>query len=67
MEGAPRRLVTFVLRATGRLQVPLVLFSLLTLPAAWFLLDIPKHIINFSGHPDLLQIAMMAATPVRSE
>lgn len=46
MEGAPRRLVTFVLRATGRLQVPLVLFSLLTLPAAWFLLDIPKHIIN---------------------
>ncbi|MBX9910644.1 MAG: multidrug ABC transporter ATPase [Beijerinckiaceae bacterium] len=46
MEGAPWRLVSFVLRATGRLQVPLVLFSLLTLPAAWFLLDIPKHIIN---------------------
>lgn len=40
------KLVLFVARATFRYQVLLVVLSLLTLPAAWFLLDIPKHIIN---------------------
>ncbi|WP_324131970.1 multidrug ABC transporter ATPase [Bosea sp. (in: a-proteobacteria)] len=42
----PWKLTLFVARATSRYQVLLVLLSLLTLPAAWFLLDIPKHIIN---------------------
>ncbi|WP_244624018.1 MULTISPECIES: multidrug ABC transporter ATPase [unclassified Bosea (in: a-proteobacteria)] len=42
----PWKLALFVARATSRYQVMLVLLSLLTLPAAWFLLDIPKHIIN---------------------
>ncbi len=42
----PWKLVLFVARATSRYQVLLVVLSLLTLPAAWFLLDIPKHIIN---------------------
>ncbi|MDP3256660.1 MAG: hypothetical protein Q8M82_11740, partial [Bosea sp. (in: a-proteobacteria)] len=42
----PWMLALFVARATSRYQVLLVLLSLLTLPAAWFLLDIPKHIIN---------------------
>ncbi|MCJ2006775.1 multidrug ABC transporter ATPase [Methylobacterium sp. J-092] len=36
----------FVVRATLRFQLRLVLLSLLTLPAAWLLLEIPKHIIN---------------------
>lgn len=42
----PWKLALFVAKATSRYQVLLVLLSLLTLPAAWFLLDIPKHIIN---------------------
>lgn len=42
----PWRLALFVARATSRYQILLVLLSLMTLPAAWFLLDIPKHIIN---------------------
>ena len=42
----PWKLALFVARATSRYQVLLVALSLLTLPAAWFLLDIPKHIIN---------------------
>lgn len=42
----PWKLALFVGRATSRYQVLLVVLSLLTLPAAWFLLDIPKHIIN---------------------
>jgi ABC-type multidrug transport system fused ATPase/permease subunit len=36
----------FVVRGTLRFQLHLVLLSLLTLPAAWLLLEIPKHIIN---------------------
>jgi ABC-type multidrug transport system fused ATPase/permease subunit len=36
----------YVLQATSRRQVHLVMVSLLTLPTAWFLLEIPKHIIN---------------------
>lgn len=42
----PWKLSLFVARSTSRYQVLLVVLSLLTLPAAWFLLDIPKHIIN---------------------
>ncbi|SOR30650.1 conserved membrane protein of unknown function [Methylorubrum extorquens] len=40
------RLERYVIRATLRFQLRLVLLSLLTLPAAWLLLEIPKHIIN---------------------
>ena len=36
----------YVLEATCRFQFRLIFLSLLTLPAAWFLLEIPKHIIN---------------------
>lgn len=50
----------FVVRATLRFQLGLVLLSLLTLPAAWLLLEIPKHIINRAitdadgdGHPEM--------------
>ena len=39
-------LETYVLHATGRFQVRLVLLSLLTIPPAWLLLEVPKHIIN---------------------
>ncbi|KMO35319.1 multidrug ABC transporter ATPase [Methylobacterium variabile] len=39
-------LEAYVVRATSRLQFRLVLLSILTLPAAWLLLEIPKHIIN---------------------
>ena len=39
-------LETYVLHATGRFQIRLVLLSLLTLPPAWLLLEVPKHIIN---------------------
>ena len=41
-----RRLERYVVQATLRFQLRLVLISLLTLPAAWLLLEIPKHIIN---------------------
>lgn len=41
-----RTLVSYVLSATARMQLPLILLSLLIIPATWFLLDIPKHIIN---------------------
>ncbi|CAA2159017.1 hypothetical protein MBRA_04255 [Methylobacterium brachiatum] len=51
----------FVVRATLRFQLRLVLLSLLTLPAAWLLLEIPKHIINRAitdadgdGHPEMV-------------
>ena len=54
------RLERFVLRATLRPQLRLLLLSLLTLPAAWLLLEIPKHIINHAlsdaegdGHPEM--------------
>jgi ABC-type multidrug transport system fused ATPase/permease subunit len=50
----------YVLKATCRFQVRLILLSLLTLPAAWFLLEIPKHIINHAltdtngdGYPEM--------------
>ena len=53
-------LEAYVVRATSRLQVRLVLLSVLTLPAAWLLLEIPKHIINHAladdagdGHPKM--------------
>ncbi|WP_430912134.1 multidrug ABC transporter ATPase [Methylobacterium sp. sgz302541] len=36
----------FVLRTTLRYQVRVAILCLLTLPAAWLLLEIPKHIIN---------------------
>ncbi|MCX7333134.1 MAG: multidrug ABC transporter ATPase [Hyphomicrobiales bacterium] len=55
------RLERFVVRATLRFQLRLVLLSLLTLPAAWLLLEIPKHIINRAitdadgdGHPEMV-------------
>ncbi|MDE4916087.1 multidrug ABC transporter ATPase [Methylobacterium sp. 092160098-2] len=54
------RLEHFIVRATLRFQLRLVLLSLLTLPAAWLLLGIPKHIINRAitdadgdGYPEL--------------
>ncbi|MDQ0520665.1 ABC-type multidrug transport system fused ATPase/permease subunit [Methylobacterium gregans] len=54
------RLERYVLRATLRPQLRLLLLSLLTLPAAWLLLEIPKHIINHAlsdaegdGHPGM--------------
>lgn len=40
------RLERYVMRTTLRFQLRLVLLSLLTLPTAWLLLEIPKHIIN---------------------
>lgn len=50
----------YVLKATLRPQLRLLLLSLLTLPAAWLLLEIPKHIINHAladaegdGHPGM--------------
>ena len=53
-------LEAYVVRATSRLQFRLVLLSILTLPAAWLLLEIPKHIINHAlsdaegdGHPGM--------------
>ncbi|MEG9504995.1 MAG: multidrug ABC transporter ATPase [Methylorubrum extorquens] len=60
-EGAPTRcLESFIVRATLRFQLRLVLLALLTLPAAWLLLEIPKHIINRAitdadgdGHPEM--------------
>ncbi|WP_244539261.1 multidrug ABC transporter ATPase [Methylobacterium sp. 174MFSha1.1] len=54
------RLERYVLQATLRPQLRLLLLSLLTLPAAWLLLEIPKHIINHAlsdaegdGHPGM--------------
>jgi len=55
-----RRLEAYVLRATLGIQVRLVFLSLATLPAAWLILEIPKHIINHAladahgdGHPGM--------------
>ncbi|MBD3849513.1 multidrug ABC transporter ATPase [Bosea sp. SSUT16] len=55
-----RSLETYIIRATARPQVKLVIISILTLPTAWLLLEIPKHIINHalsdtgdSGHVDM--------------
>ena len=59
-DGPGWRLERFIVRATLRFQLRLVLLSLLTLPAAWLLLEIPKHIINHAitdihgdGHPGM--------------
>ena len=50
----------YIVHATLRFQARLVLLSVLTLPAAWLLLEIPKHIINHAladaggeGHPKM--------------
>lgn len=58
--GIGWRLETYVVRATFRFQLRLAALSLLTLPAAWLLLEIPKHIINHAladadgnGHPEM--------------
>jgi ABC-type multidrug transport system fused ATPase/permease subunit len=55
-----RRLETYVLGITLKIQVRLVLLSVATLPAAWLILEIPKHIINHAltdlsgdGHPGM--------------
>lgn len=40
------RLERYLLHHSRGLQVRLILLSVLTLPTAWLLLDIPKHIIN---------------------
>ncbi|MGF3024148.1 multidrug ABC transporter ATPase [Methylobacterium aquaticum] len=54
------RLEGFIVGATLHFQLRLVLLSLLTLPSAWLLLEIPKHIINHTlaganggGHPQM--------------
>ncbi len=59
------RLESYVLCATSRLQFRLVLLSVLTLPAAWLLLEIPKHIINHAladdagdGHPKMAFVGL---------
>ncbi|MGX9984694.1 multidrug ABC transporter ATPase [Methylobacterium fujisawaense] len=65
-EGAhARRLESFIVRATLRFQLRLVLLALLTLPTAWLLLEIPKHIINRAitdadgdGHPEMTVLGL---------
>ena len=54
------RLEAYVLRTTLGTQVRLVLLSVATLPAAWLILEIPKHIVNHAladarggGHPGM--------------
>lgn len=53
-------LETYILRATAKPQAKLVIISIMTLPTAWLLLEIPKHIINHaladasdSGHVEM--------------
>jgi ABC-type multidrug transport system fused ATPase/permease subunit len=41
-----RSLEAYILRATAKSQAKLVIISIMTLPTAWLLLEIPKHIIN---------------------
>ncbi|MGV7035034.1 multidrug ABC transporter ATPase [Methylobacterium symbioticum] len=55
-----RHLEAYVLGATLGIQVRLLLLSAATLPAAWLILEIPKHIINHAlastqsdGHPGM--------------
>lgn len=55
-----RRLEAYVLSTTLGIQVRLVFLSVATLPAAWLILEIPKHIINHAladargdGHPGM--------------
>lgn len=55
-----RRLEAYVLGATLGIQARLVFLSLATLPAAWLILEIPKHIVNHAladvrgdGHPGM--------------
>ncbi|KOX47980.1 multidrug ABC transporter ATPase [Streptomyces purpurogeneiscleroticus] len=61
-EGIPAAwtLEAYVLRTTLGTQFRLVLLSVATLPAAWLILEIPKHIINHAladargdGHPGM--------------
>lgn len=47
-EKTPPSLERFVLRATAPFQVRLVVLSVLTIPATYVLLLLPKHIINHS-------------------
>lgn len=42
----PLQIVYFVAKTTRLTQIKLIVLSIMTLPAAWLLLDIPKHIIN---------------------
>ena len=58
--ASARRMEHYVIRATFGLQARLLVLSLLTLPAAWLLLEIPKHIVNHvladakgDGHPGM--------------
>ncbi len=55
-----RSLEAYIVRATARPQAKLIFISLMTLPTAWLLLEIPKHIINHAladasdgGHADM--------------
>lgn len=55
-----RSLEAYIIRATAKPQAKLVIISIMTLPTAWLLLEIPKHIINHaladasdSGHVDM--------------
>jgi len=55
-----RSLKAYILRATAKPQAKLVIISIMTLPTAWLLLEIPKHIINHaladasdSGHVEM--------------
>jgi len=50
----------YIMRSTARFQLKLIIISLFTLPTAWLLLEIPKHIINHaladaseSGHSEM--------------
>jgi ABC-type multidrug transport system fused ATPase/permease subunit len=59
-ERARWALEAYIIRASARPQVKLVIISIMTLPTAWLLLEIPKHIINHaladasdSGHVDM--------------
>ena len=63
--GRVGSLEAYVIRATARLQVKLVIISIMTLPTAWLLLEIPKHIINHaladasdSGHVDMMLLGL---------
>ena len=53
-------LEAYIIQATAKPQAKLVIISIMTLPTAWLLLEIPKHIINHaladasdSGHVDM--------------
>ncbi|WP_291547675.1 multidrug ABC transporter ATPase [Bosea sp. (in: a-proteobacteria)] len=56
-----RPLESYIIRATARPQAKLVIISIMTLPTAWLLLEIPKHIINhaLADASDSGQVDMM--------